>query len=156
MKNDKPIFLILCTILIAISYIFIYERNSMSKEIIFTEKAPKAIGPYSQAVKANGFLFVSGQIPLNPATGDLMNASIEDQAEQVIKNLTSICEAANLTLSDIVKLTIYITDMKDFAVVNAAMLKHFKEPYPARATVEVSALPLGVNVEMDAILLAHD
>lgn len=156
MKNDKPIFLILCTILIAISYIFIYERNSMSKEIIFTEKAPKAIGPYSQAVKANGFLFVSGQIPLNPATGDLMNASIEDQAEQVIKNLTSICEAANLKLSDIVKLTIYITDMKDFAVVNAAMLKHFKEPYPARATVEVSALPLGVNVEMDAILLAHD
>ena len=156
MKNDKPIFLILCTILIAISYIFIYERNSMSKEIIFTEKAPKAIGPYSQAVKANGFLFVSGQIPLNPATGDLMNASIEDQAEQVIKNLTRICEAANLTLSDIVKLTIYITDMKDFAVVNAAMLKHFKEPYPARATVEVSALPLGVNVEMDAILLTHD
>jgi|TARA_B110000438_G_scaffold101481_1_gene100393 reactive intermediate/imine deaminase len=156
MKNDKPIFLILCTILIAISYIFIYERNSMSKEIIFTEKAPKAIGPYSQAVKANGFLFVSGQIPLNPETGDLMNASIEDQAEQVIKNLTSICEAANLTLSDIVKLTIYITDMKDFAVVNEAMLKHFKEPYPARATVEVSALPLGVNVEMDAILLAHD
>ena len=156
MKNDKPIFLILCTILIAISYIFIYEINSMSKEIIFTEKAPKAIGPYSQAVKANGFLFVSGQIPLNPATGDLMNASIEDQAEQVIKNLTSICEAANLTLSDIVKLTIYITDMKDFAVVNEAMLKHFKEPYPARATVEVSALPLGVNVEMDAILLAHD
>ena len=156
MKNDKPIFLILCTILIAISYIFIYERNSMSKEIIFTEKAPKAIGPYSQAVKANGFLFVSGQIPLNPATGDLMIASIEDQAEQVIKNLTSICEAANLTLSDIVKLTIYITDMKDFAVVNEAMLKHFKEPYPARATVEVSALPLGVNVEMDAILLAHD
>ncbi len=156
MKNDKPIFLILCTILIAISYIFIYERNSMSKEIIFTEKAPKAIGPYSQAVKANGFLFVSGQIPLNPATGDLMNASIEDQAEQVIKNLTSICEAANLKLSDIVKLTIYITDMKDFAVVNAAMLKHFKEPYPARATVEVSALPLGVNVEMDAILLTHD
>jgi reactive intermediate/imine deaminase len=128
----------------------------MSKEIIFTEKAPKAIGPYSQAVKANGFLFVSGQIPLNPATGDLMNASIEDQAEQVIKNLTSICEAANLTLSDIVKLTIYITDMKDFAVVNEAMLKHFKEPYPARATLEVSALPLGVNVEMDAILLAHD
>jgi 2-iminobutanoate/2-iminopropanoate deaminase len=128
----------------------------MSKEIIFTEKAPKAIGPYSQAVKANGFLFVSGQIPLNPATGDLMNASIEDQAEQVIKNLTSICEAANLTLSDIVKLTIYITDMKDFAVVNEAMLKHFKEPYPSRATVEVSALPLGVNVEMDAILLAHD
>ena len=128
----------------------------MTKEIIFTDKAPKAIGPYSQAVKANGFLFVSGQIPLNPETGDLMNASIEDQAEQVIKNLTSICEAANLSLSDIVKLTIYITDMGDFSVVNEAMLKHFKEPYPARATVEVSALPLGVNVEMDAILVTND
>lgn len=128
----------------------------MTKEIIFTDKAPKAIGPYSQAVKANGFLFVSGQIPLNPETGDLMNASIEDQAEQVIKNLTSICEAANLSLSDIVKLTIYITDMGDFSVVNEAMSKHFKEPYPARATVEVSALPLGVNVEMDAILVTND
>ncbi len=128
----------------------------MTKEIIFTDKAPKAIGPYSQAVKANGFLFVSGQIPLNPETGDLMNASIEDQAEQVIKNLTSICEAANLSLSDIVKLTIYITDMGNFSVVNEAMLKHFKEPYPARATVEVSALPLGVNVEMDAILVTND
>ena len=128
----------------------------MTKEIIFTDKAPKAIGPYSQAVKANGFLFVSGQIPLNPETGDLMNASIEDQAEQVIKNLTSICEAASLSLSDIVKLTIYITDMGDFSVVNEAMLKHFKEPYPARATVEVSALPLGVNVEMDAILVTND
>ena len=128
----------------------------MTKEIIFTDKAPKAIGPYSQAVKANGFLFVSGQIPLNPETGDLMNASIEDQAEQVIKNLTSICESANLSLSDIVKLTIYITDMGNFSVVNEAMLKHFKEPYPARATVEVSALPLGVNVEMDAILVTND
>ena len=128
----------------------------MTKEIIFTDKAPKAIGPYSQAVKANGFLFVSGQNPLNPETGDLMNASIEDQAEQVIKNLTSISEAANLSLSDIVKLTIYITDMGDFSVVNEAMLKHFKEPYPARATVEVSALPLGVNVEMDAILVTND
>ena len=128
----------------------------MTKEIIFTDKAPKAIGPYSQAVKANGFLFVSGQIPLNPETGDLMNASIEDQAEQVIKNLTSICEAANLSLADIVKLTIYITDMGDFSVINEAMSKHFKEPYPARATVEVSALPLGVNVEMDAILVTND
>ena len=79
----------------------------MTKEIIFTDKAPKAIGPYSQAVKSNGFLFVSGQIPLNPETGDLMNASIEDQAEQVIQNLKNVCEAAKTSLSDIVKLTIY-------------------------------------------------
>lgn len=156
MKNHKPKLFILCTILSISFWINSEEENFMTKEIIFTDKAPKAIGPYSQAVKANGFLFVSGQIPLNPETGDLMNASIEDQAEQVIKNLTSICEAANLSLADIVKLTIYITDMDDFSVINEAMSKHFKEPYPARATVEVSALPLGVNVEMDAILVTND
>ena len=124
----------------------------MTKEIIFTEDAPKAIGPYSQAVKSGGFLFVSGQIPLNPASGDLMNSSIEDQAEQVITNLSAICKAANTSLSNIVKLTIYITDMNDFSIVNQAMENHFEAPYPARATIEVSALPLGVNVEMDAIV----
>jgi len=124
----------------------------MTKEIIFTENAPKAIGPYSQAVKSGGFLFVSGQVALNPSTGDLMNSSIEEQAEQVIKNLSAICEAANTNLSNIVKLTIYITDMSDFSIVNNAMEKHFESPYPARATVEVSALPLGVNVEMDAVV----
>ena len=124
----------------------------MTKEIIFTENAPKAIGPYSQAVKSGGFLFVSGQVALNPSTGDLMNSSIEEQAEQVIKNLSAICKAANTNLSNIVKLTIYITDMSDFSIVNNAMERHFESPYPARATVEVSALPLGVNVEMDAVV----
>ena len=128
----------------------------MTKKIIFTEKAPKAIGPYSQAVTAGGFTFVSGQVAINPETGDLMNSSIQDQAEQVIKNLTAICEEANGSLADIVKITIYITDMNDFAVVNETMQKYFSEPYPARATVEVSALPLGVNVEMDAVLVCHE
>ena len=128
----------------------------MTKKIIFTENAPKAIGPYSQAVSAGGFTFVSGQVAINPETGDLMNASIQDQAEQVIKNLMAICEEANGSLADIVKLTIYITDMNDFAVVNETMQKYFSEPYPARATVEVSALPLGVNVEMDAVLINHE
>ena len=128
----------------------------MTKKTIFTDKAPKAIGPYSQAVSSGGFTFVSGQIAINPESGDLMNASIQDQAEQVIKNLTAICEKANGSLSDIVKLTIYITDMNDFAVVNEIMQKYFTEPYPARATVEVSALPLGVNVEMDAVLTNHE
>jgi len=128
----------------------------MTKKIIFTEKAPKAIGPYSQAVSAGGFTFVSGQVAINPETGDLMNSSIKDQAEQVIKNLMAICEEANGSLADIVKLTIYITDMNDFAVVNETMQKYFSEPYPARATVEVSALPLGVNVEMDAVLVCHE
>ena len=128
----------------------------MTKEIIFTQKAPKAIGPYSQAVKAGGFLFVSGQIPINPETGDLMTSSIEKQANQVILNLKSICEAAGSGLEDIVKLTIYLTDLGNFAKVNEAMLEYFLEPYPARATVEISALPLGVNVEMDAIVISHE
>ena len=128
----------------------------MTKEVIFTQKAPKAIGPYSQAVKAGGFLFVSGQIPINPETGDLMIASIEEQANQVILNLKSICEAAGSGLEDIVKLTIYLTDLGNFAKVNEAMLEYFPEPYPARATVEISALPLGVNVEMDAIVISHE
>ena len=128
----------------------------MTKKIIFTERAPKAIGPYSQAVSAGGFTFVSGQVAISPETGDLINSSIKDQAEQVIKNLTAICEEANGSLADIVKLTIYITDMNDFAVVNETMQKYFSEPYPARATVEVSALPLGVNVEMDAVLVCHE
>ena len=124
----------------------------MAKEIIFTEDAPKAIGPYSQAVKSGSFLFVSGQVALCPVSGDLKNSSIEEQAEQVIKNLTAICKAANAGLSDIVKLTIYITDMNDFSIGNQVMESHFESPYPARATIEVSALPLGVNVEMDAIV----
>ena len=128
----------------------------MTKEIIFTEHAPKAIGPYSQAIKAGGFTFVSGQVPINPKTGNLMNSCIEDQAEQVLQNLIAICKEANSSLSDIVKLTIYITNMNDFSIVNDAMQRHFVEPYPARATVEVSALPLGVNVEMDAILINHE
>ena len=128
----------------------------MTKKIIFTEKAPKAIGPYSQAVTAGGFTFVSGQVAINPETGDLMNSSIQDQAEQVIKNLTAICEEANGSLADIIKLTIYITDMNDFVVVNETMQKYFSEPYPARATIEVSALPLGVTVEMDAVLVCHE
>ena len=94
----------------------------MTKEIIFTEDAPKAIGPYSQAVKAGGFTFISGQVAINPKTGDLMNSSIEDQAEQVLQNLTAICKEANASLSDIVKLTIYITNMNDFSIVNEACL----------------------------------
>jgi 2-iminobutanoate/2-iminopropanoate deaminase len=128
----------------------------MTKETIFTEDAPRAIGPYSQAIKAGGFTFVSGQVAINPKTGDLMNSSIEDQAEQVLQNLTAICKEANASLSDIVKLTIYITNMNDFSIVNEAIQRHFVEPYPARATIEVSALPLGVNVEMDAILINHE
>ena len=124
----------------------------MSKEIISTENAPQAIGPYSQAVKAGGLMFISGQIPLNPETGDLVSGSIEDEANQVLQNIKSICEAAGHGMEDIVKITIFLTDLGNFAKVNDVMKKHFSEPYPARATVEISGLPLGVNVEIEAIV----
>ncbi len=124
----------------------------MTKEIISTENAPQAIGPYSQAVKAGNLMFISGQIPLNPSTGDLISGSIEDEANQVLNNLKNICEAAGHSLEDVVKITIFLTDLSNFAIVNEVMKQHFEEPYPARATVEVSGLPLGVNVEIEAIV----
>ena len=124
----------------------------MSKEIISTENAPQAIGPYSQAVKAGGLMFISGQIPLNPETGDLVSGSIEDEANQVLQNIKSICEAAGHGMEDIVKITIFLTDLGNFATVNDVMKKHFSEPYPARATGERSGRPLGVNVEIAAIV----
>ena len=127
----------------------------MTKEIISTENAPQAIGPYSQAVKAGNLIFISGQIPLNPKTGDLVTKSIEDQARQVLDNVKSICEAAGQSLDDIVKISIFLTDLSNFAVVNDVMKEYFSEPYPARATVEVSGLPLGVNVEIEAIVLIN-
>ena len=127
----------------------------MTKEIISTKNAPQAIGPYSQAVKAGKLMFISGQIPLDPDTGGLVSQSIEDQAKQVLENVKSICEAAGCSLDDIVKISIFLTDLSNFAVVNDMMKEYFSEPYPARATVEVSGLPLGVNVEIEAIVLIN-
>ena len=127
----------------------------MKKEIISTENAPQAIGPYSQAVKAGNLMFISGQIPLDPKTGDLVSESIEDQAKQVLDNVKSICEASGNSLDDIVKISIFLTDLNNFSVVNDVMKEYFSEPYPARATVEVSGLPLGVNVEIEAIVLIN-
>ena len=100
-------------------------------------------------------MFISGQIPLDPDTGDLVSQSIEDQAKQVLENVKSICEAAGCSLDDIVKISIFLTDLSNFAVVNDMMKEYFSEPYPARATVEVSGLPLGVNVEIEAIVLIN-
>ena len=128
----------------------------MSKEIISTKNAPQAIGPYSQAVKTGNSIFISGQIPLNPETGDLVSGSIEDEANQVLNNIKSICDAAGYGFEDIVKITIFLTDLGNFTTVNEVMAKHFVEPYPARATVEVSGLPLGVNVEIEAIVGTND
>lgn len=152
MKNSKKILFFLCTIPVIAILIFSTESKIMPKEIISTTNAPQAIGPYSQAVKTNNLMFISGQIPMDPSTGNLVEGSIEDEANQVLKNLKSICEAAGYSLDDAVKITIFLTDLGNFAVVNDVMKEHFSEPYPARATVEVSGLPLGVNVEIEAII----
>ena len=124
----------------------------MSKNIISTDQAPQAIGTYSQAVNHQGFVFISGQIPLDPSSMEVVTGGIEAQIRQVFENLSAVCTAAGGSLDDIVKLGVFLTDMGDFPQVNTIMGQYFTAPYPARAAVEVSALPKGVNVEMDAIL----
>ena len=125
----------------------------MVKTIIQTDKAPAAIGTYSQAVKVDHTVYISGQIPLNPDTMEIVEGGIDAQITRVFDNLTAVAEAADGSLKEVVKLTIYLTDLSTFPVVNEIMAKYFNEPYPARAAVEVSALPKGVGVEMDAILV---
>lgn len=117
-----------------------------------TTSAPAAIGPYSQAIKSGALVFLSGQIPLDPASMEVVSGGIEAQTHRVFKNLLAVAEAAGGTLQNAVKLTIYLTDLSDFVAVNTIMAEYFSEPYPARATVQVSALPKGVAIEIDAIL----
>lgn len=121
-------------------------------EHIQTEKAPAAIGPYSQAVKAGDFLYISGQIPIDPATGEIVAGDIQAQTNQCMKNLQAICEAVGVTLDNIVKTTIFITDLNNFAKVNETYGKYFADNAPARACVEVSALPKNVSVEIEAVV----
>ena len=122
------------------------------KKPIFTSKAPAAIGPYSQAMQWGDVVFISGQIPLNPKNGQLNNATFEDEVNQVLDNLEAICQEAQGTLDHILKLTIYLTDLSKFDVVNSIMTARFSEPFPARATLEISKLPKKANIEIDAIL----
>ncbi|MDH3974221.1 MAG: RidA family protein [Deltaproteobacteria bacterium] len=126
----------------------------MNKEIIKTNNAPAAIGPYSQAVKAGGFIFLSGQIPLDPATGNVVEGGIKEQTERVMMNLEAVLKAAGAGMEAIVKTTIYLTRLSDFSTVNEIYGNYFKENPPARATVEVSSLPRGVEVEIEAVALA--
>jgi reactive intermediate/imine deaminase len=124
----------------------------MSKNIIQTDQAPQAIGTYSQAVKHEGLVFLSGQIPLNPENMEMVSGGIEAQITQVFENLSAVCKAAGGSLDGILKLTVFLTDMGDFPHVNTIMGQYFAAPYPARAAVGVAALPKGANVEMEAIL----
>lgn len=123
----------------------------MNKQIIQTESAPEAIGPYSQAVKTGGLLFVSGQIPIDPATGNLVAGGIEIETNRVMKNIEAILEAAGLKFENVVKTTIFLKNMDDFAQVNSVYSSHFASNFPARETVEVSRLPKNVNVEISVI-----
>lgn len=124
----------------------------MAKSIIKTSDAPAAVGPYSQAVRHGDTVYLSGQIPLDPATMELVGGDIADQADRVFRNLQAVCKAAGSDLGGIVKLNLYLTDMGNFAAVNEVMKRYFNEPYPARAAVGVAALPLGAEVEAEAVL----
>ena len=125
------------------------------KKPIQTDKAPKAIGPYSQGIEANGFVFVSGQIPLDPATGELVPGPIEDQTRQVLRNVGGVLQAAGLGYEDVLKATVFLQDMNDFAKMNAVYGEFFKPPYPARAAVQVARLPRDVRVEIEVLALAR-
>lgn len=124
----------------------------MSREIIATEKAPQAIGTYSQAVKVGKTVYLSGQIALVPETMEVVEGGIEEQIHQVFKNLTAVCEAAGGSLKQIAKLNIFLIDLGNFATVNKIMAEYFEQPYPARAAVGVKELPKAVDVEMDGVL----
>jgi 2-iminobutanoate/2-iminopropanoate deaminase len=124
------------------------------KEVIVTELGPRAIGPYSQAIRANGLMFVSGQIPLDPRTQELLSGDITAQTERVLENLKGILEAGGSSLQKIVRTTVFLADMNDFAVMNQVYGRYFAAPFPARSTVQVARLPRDVRVEIDAIALA--
>lgn len=124
----------------------------MTRNIISTDQAPAAVGTYSQAVRHGDTVYLSGQIPIDPATQKLIDGDIATQVDRVFRNLKAVCEAAGSDLGGIVKLNVYLTDLGNFATVNQVMAGYFEKPYPARAAVGVSALPLGAEVEMEAVL----
>lgn len=126
------------------------------KQIINSLKAPKAIGPYSQAVKAGNLIFVSGQIPIDPATGEIVGKSIEEQTERVLKNLSAILDEAGSSLGNVIKTTVYLTDLKNFEGMNKVYARFFEEMHPARATVGVTSLPKNVEVEIEAVSMIMD
>jgi reactive intermediate/imine deaminase len=128
------------------------KENEMNKKPIHSDNAPAAIGTYSQAIQAGNLVFISGQIPLVPATMEVVDGGFEARARQVFENLRAVADAAGGSLDDVVKLTVFLTDLGNFATVNSVMESFFEQPFPARAAVGVVSLPKGVDVEADAIL----
>ncbi len=126
------------------------------KEVIKTDKAPAAVGPYSQAVRVGNTLYAAGQVALDPATGKVVEGDVSAQATQCLKNVQAVLDAAGYAITDVVKVTVFITNMADFPLVNEEYKKVFKEPYPARSCVGVASLPLGVQVEIEVIAVKED
>lgn len=124
----------------------------MAKSVIHTDRAPQAIGTYSQAVKAGTTVYLSGQIPLVPDTMEMVGEAFTAQAEQVFKNVEAVCDAAGGSANDLVKVNIYLTDLGNFAQVNEIMSRYFKQPYPARAAIGVASLPKGAQIEIDGVM----
>ena len=134
----------------------VQERSEQMKKEVKTDKAPQAIGPYSQGIVANGFIFASGQIPIIPASGELQTGTIEDQTRQALQNLSAVLEAAGSSMWDVVKATVFLQDMNDFSRMNAVYQEFFKSPYPARAAVQVARLPRDVKVEVEAVAVVKE
>ena len=128
----------------------------MKKVVISTDKAPSAIGPYSQGVRVNGFIFFSGQIPIDPSTGEVVKGEISIQAEQVMQNIAALLEVSGIGFDNVVKSTIYLTSLADFGVVNDIYGRRFTAAYPARSTVQVSALPKGVDIEIEVVAVSFE
>lgn len=125
----------------------------MPRQPVSTADAPAAIGPYSQATRCGNTVYLSGQLPMDPATGELVQGDIAAQARRAFDNLRAICQAAGGSLDDVARVGLYLTDLSQFAVVNSVMAEYFGEPYPARSTIEVSALPKGAHFEVDAVMV---
>jgi len=153
MKRREALVTLSCMALISPNLFSKEGRSKRMKKEIKTEKAPKAIGPYSQAIVANGLIFASGQIAIDPSTGDLNTGSIEEQTRLVLNNLKAVLEAGGSSFDKVVKCTVFLQDMNDFSRMNAVYGEFFKPPYPARAAVQVARLPKDVKIEIEAIAI---
>jgi len=155
MKRRDVLIALGSTALLASQILPACKRSKEMKKEVKTDKAPQAIGPYSQGIVANGFIFCSGQIPIVPQTGELNTGSIEDQTRQVLKNVSAVLEAAGTSPDNVVKATVFLQDMNDFAAMNKVYAEFFKTPFPARAAVQVARLPRDVKVEIEVIAILN-
>lgn len=153
MKRREALLAFGCVALTGPNLFLIDLRSTQMKKEVKTEKAPKAIGPYSQAIIANNFVFASGQIPIDPRTGELSTGSVEEQTRLVLNNLEAVLDAAGSSFDKVVKCTVFLQDMNDFSHMNAVYAEFFNSPYPARAAVQVARLPKDVKVEIEAIAI---